>query len=177
MMQAHPADRAHWARLSAGVLVTIAAISPFTIEKEAWNAQLSSAGPGVERFRIEYRSRDSWTVTLLSHSANPGMNGTKWSYESGGLTFFDAWRNLTRSRQVGSSVDQWIEPGLFRSFSSRVDWIRTDLPDGTSEFRQTIPGYASETLVVFDRGSGLPARVETRRQGAVLQRITYRRTL
>lgn len=157
-------------------LETPADFRPFTIEKEAWNSQLSSAGPGVERFRIEYRSRDSWTVTLLSHSANPGMNGTRWAYESGGLTLFDAWRNLTRTRQVGSSVDQWIEPGLFRSFSGRLDWIRTDLADGTTEFRQTVPGAASEARVVFDRGSGLPVRVETRRQDAILQHILYRRT-
>lgn len=151
--------------------------APFTMTKDAWNAQLSSSGAGTEQFRIEYRSRNSWTVTLLSHSENPAMNGTSWKYEGGSFTFFDAWRKLTRSNRGDVTVDQWIEPGLFRSLASQSGWSRTNRADRTTELRRldtpAVQGQV-ETSLVFDTATELPVNVAVRVEGKLVQQITYR---
>lgn len=151
--------------------------APFTMTKVAWNAQLSSAGPGSETFLIEYRNRNSWTVTLASHSANPAMNGTVWSHEGSSFTFFDAWRRLTKSSQGAATVDRWIEPGLFRAVASQPGWGQAVRPDGFVELRLADRSSQAqvETAVVYDPATELPISVEVVSDGKVLQQITYQR--
>jgi hypothetical protein len=151
--------------------------APFTMTKVAWNAQLSSAGPGSETFRIEYRDRNNWTVTLLSHSANPSMNGTTWTHEGNGFALFDAWRNTTRSSQGDVTVDRWIEPGMFRALAGQQGWARTVRQDGSVGLRwldRSGPAQA-ETAIVYDQATELPISVEVLSGGTLRQKITYQR--
>jgi hypothetical protein len=151
--------------------------APFVISKEAWNAQLSSVGPGTELFRIEYTNRQNWTVTLLSHSANPAMNGTKWSHEGGTLTIVDTWRSWTRQTQTEATVDQWIMPGQFRELGGAPGWTRAVAANGTARLVRDdrSPGRAPvATTVVYDSTTELPLEVTVEVGGILTQRIIYR---
>src|ERR1700738_286660 len=85
---------------------------PFVIEKEVWTAQLTSFGPGTERFRIEYRSSSDWVGTQLEHSFTPSRAGSTWTYRDGELTFYDASRRHTSVSRGPIVIDNWIQPGL-----------------------------------------------------------------
>lgn len=163
--------------LAWAALQRTADFAPFTMTKVAWNAQLSGAGPGSETFRIDYRDRNNWTVTLVLHSANPAMNGTTWTHEGNNFALFDAWRNITRSSQGDVTVDRWIEPGMFRALAAQPGWARTVRPDGFVVFRWLeLPGPASaETAITYDPATELPISVEVFSGGTLRQRITYQR--
>jgi hypothetical protein len=151
-------------------------LPPATIYKEVWSAQLSSSGPGIESFLIEYQSRNRWTVTTVGHSARPQIAGTKWSFDHGTTVFFDALRGFTRTYSGPNSTDHFLAPGLADGLSRLPGWIadRSDPKSVRLTLREVVGLRATETLVRLDE-LGFPALVEKRANGQLVLRATYSR--
>jgi hypothetical protein len=151
-------------------------LPPITLYKEVWVAQLSTAGPGVESFSIEYLSRDRWNVTTLSHSARPGIAGTRWSFDHGTTVFYDALRGVTRTYAGPNSPDHYLAPGLADSLSRLPGWVadRSDAKSVQLSLREVVGVNTRETAVHVDE-LGLPTLVEVRAQGQLVLRATYTR--
>lgn len=148
--------------------------APFTIEKTVWNNRLTSFGPGTETFLIEYRSRDDWKVTQLSHSYTASRAGTTWTF-NGALVEYDALRQQTQVRPGPNIVDNWIQPGMRLALerSSRAKVAPASGGGTEITMTETSNGHTSTTTAVFDVRTELPSTVEVRRDGVLLESYRY----
>lgn len=170
--------------LTASAVVTASAVNqpvpdfaPFTLRKDVWVAQLSSDGPGVESFVIEYRNADSWTVTTVGHTAQPAIAGSRWDYRAGTTTFYDAWRKVTVTYSGPNGVDHFIAPGLAQALANSASWRAS--PDVGGGLRLEHAARDSDGSL-FTRAlqfgqDGLPTVVEVRKDEKLFQRFTYSR--
>lgn len=164
--------------ISAAAFAQLAApdLPPFTATEEVWRANLTSFGPGTIVYLVEYRSRDDWTVTEVSHSFDPRYNGTSWSFKAPTSTFFDAMRRVLRTEAApeGRAPDKWLRPALMQNLQKQPGWLvsvghlhRSDrIPTGASERTDT-------TDIDFDPLTGLPRMIESRVDGQLVERVTY----
>ncbi len=151
--------------------------APFTATQQVWLANLTSFGEGTITYEIEYRSRNDWKVTEVSHSFDPRYNGTSWSYQAPTATFFDSLRAFVRHEQApeGRLPDRWLRPGLVRSLSNgSVGWT-TPAPGRLSHVQPgRAAGERTEAIdLSFEILTGRPLLVETRADGRLVERITY----
>lgn len=151
--------------------------APFTASEQVWLANLTSFGEGTITYDIDYRSRDDWTVTEVSHSFDPRYNGTSWSYHAPTSTFFDALRTFVRQEQApeGRLPDRWLRPGLMRSLATGQGGWTAPAPGRLTHAQPgRAPGERTEVIdISFEILTGRPLTVETRIDGRAVERITY----
>lgn len=150
------------------------------MSKDIWSAQLTSFGPGTERFRIEYRSASDWNGTQLEHSFTTSRAGSTWTYRNGVLTYYDASRNLTTTTQGPAIVDNWIQPGQLQDLRASGKAHVTVLGPGRVQLELAdtwVDGrgpHTRTTMVQYDERTMLPVVAEMRGDGGRLEsRTTY----
>jgi len=130
---------------------------PFAMTIEEWNrARVGYADgttkAGTETYRLEYRARDDWTLTLIGDDVLPVELGQGWRCDHGTYATFDARGKVTvRSHDQAScdGVARWIHYGL-----SRSQWWQREVFDGQVVYTS----YGER--VVFDAATGLPLLYE-----------------
>lgn len=162
--------------------------APFTMRVTWWTStamQRAGSAPeaGTAVQLLEYRSIDSWKLSVVSSSWDPSVVGTAIEVGQGTHSTFLAQARRLVSRVIpGDEAPmapfRWVIPGLIdglpqqgfvrlaTSPAGTVTFVESDArtvraPDGTT---QVLNG----TVVVFDPASRLPQSVMTYRDGALM---------
>jgi hypothetical protein len=137
---------------------------------------------------LEYRSIDSWKMTVISSSWDPGVAGTYISVEKGEHSTFFAQAQRLFSRVITQDDPpeaplRWVIPGLIDelpksgfvslasavgtiAFTERDAQLSAVRPDGTKD-------VLSGISVVFAAATRLPASVKYYHDGALTQSYAF----
>lgn len=144
---------------------------PFVMTIAAWNSERigysdGTKAVGTSTYRLEYRTRKDWKMTLIADDISADQVGESWVCDKGDFFTFDPHGRMTT--QAANSVNcngvsRWIGFGM----AQWCPWQRT-VEDG-----QATCTDGSE-LVTFDLATGLPLLYEAgRSRGIVGERTVF----
>ena len=169
--------------------------APFTMRVTTWTAAASQrdgeapqAGKVVQL--LQYRSVDSWTLTVLSSTWDPGVVGMKIEVNDGSHSTFisQAQRFFSRAipaNEAGRTAPlPWVFPGIFDGLSGSMHYQSVSkTPAGTATFisRESVTSTGIDgtlqvltgTVLVFDVASRLPLSRHEYRSGILAESMTY----
>lgn len=168
--------------------------APYTMRDTWWTATaLQREGqppePGTMVQVLEYRNIDSWKVTTLSSSWDPGAVGTTVEVNAGSHTTFVAQARRLISRVVPQVETgrmppfRWVTPGLMDSMTQFGFVQQANSAAGTSMFVEAgasvlarpdgTTDVVSGAVVAFDAASRLPLSVKVYRDGTLRDAHVY----
>lgn len=135
---------------------------------------------GSQVFRVEYRSRRNWHVTLIVNTAAPDAVGSTWSYDGATSTFVDKRHGgfvfqARHGPQDALKVPaDWLVPGRVEYYVQNRGWRPAPVPSpapgvgpapsqkglAVARHEETLPdGKRGVSEITYRLDDGIPVRV------------------